>query len=209
MATVYSPPFRHLRGGLRDSIKPAPWLSPFRLPNSRRASEVRYAFTSKCTTTKAPKIRAVTLYVDASGTGIGMKLGKEGSTWQRWILNRTIESIPRSPATEKIDPNWVELLAVYTGLQTVVEGGVCGCRISLYSDNKGVVDTLRRFADTHPSLWGTVGKPPRLLVDLLKRIGEVCDKHGLEIEAQWLPTEKNPAVGQSVPRKKPGGERET
>lgn len=130
------------------------------------------------------------MYVDASRKGLGMVVGDK---WQRWTLNGASELIPKSPVTNEPNPNWLELLAVCTALQAVVEGGAHANRILLCSDNRTVVGLLTQVASVHPSLWGTVGNPPRLFVDLLKRSGEICEKHGLQIEAQWIPTRENPA----------------
>jgi ribonuclease HI len=131
----------------------------------------------------------VSMYVDASRKGLGMVIGEK---WQRWLLNDASQLIRRSPVTNEPDPNWLELLAVYTALQTAVEGGHAG-RILLCSDSMTVVTMLNQVSGVHPSLWGIARNPPRVFVDLLKRIGELCEKHGLMVETQWVPTKENPA----------------
>lgn len=132
-------------------------------------------------------------FTDASSKGIGIVVGNK---WQWWSFNQESDLLPRSSATNEIDPNWAELLAVYMFLITQARAGRQGCRITLRSDSAMVVGMFERHAATHPSLWGVPKKERERhrgerYRELLRRIGGLVAKHRLDVVIKWVPRSEN------------------
>lgn len=188
MATTYFPRLPH--PFLQCHPKQSPWLSPYRLPKARRANQTRYA----AGITAAWETQEIHAYADASKIGIGFS---HHDKWRRWIFNTASTQPPLPTLTNKIDCNWAELLAVYLALHTLVGLGHHASRVVLYSDSMAVVGMFERLACFHPCLWGILGKENALFLSLLRRIGELVERHGLKVKVRWVPTEENPADGPS------------
>jgi hypothetical protein len=83
--------------------------------------------------------------------------------------------------------SWAELIAVELGILTLLAGGYRDIQVLVKSDNRGVVNALKR------KTW----KPKYDLDIILARILQLCEEVPLELTAKWLWGKKNLADGPS------------
>jgi hypothetical protein len=119
------------------------------------------------------------LFVDASQFGIGLYLG---TRWLAWTFVHGHPAIEYGP-DGNIDASWAELIAVEIGIYVVLAEGYLDTPISIWSDNMGVVEALKRESWTmNHDLDG-----------ILNRILDLCDAGGLVESPKWIQSKMNPA----------------
>jgi len=119
------------------------------------------------------------LFVDASQFGIGLYLG---TRWLAWTFRHGHPEIEYG-SDGKIDASWAELIAVEIGIFVVLAEGYRCVPISIWSDNMGVVEALKR------GTWTA----NRGLDGISSRILNLCRAHGLSVSPKWIPSKMNPA----------------
>ncbi|KAJ3502155.1 hypothetical protein NLJ89_g9015 [Agrocybe chaxingu] len=123
------------------------------------------------------------IFVDASAYGVGLIFD---NFWLAWTFTPDHPLIPLGP-DDKIIMSWAELIAVELGVLTLLAAGHQNVKITLRSDNEGVVMALKKRAWT-----------PRFgLNDILQRVLRLCDEGEIDLRPLWIWTKKNPADGPS------------
>jgi hypothetical protein len=125
------------------------------------------------------KFTSPEIFVDASGFGIGFILNER---WLAWSFNPGHPGIPIGP-DNNIVMSWAELIAAEMGIVTLVTAGYHNTRITLRSDNDGVIAAFKK--KTWTKHFG--------LDKILERILKVCKDAGLLVTPRWIPTKLNPA----------------
>ncbi|CAA7261238.1 unnamed protein product [Cyclocybe aegerita] len=119
------------------------------------------------------------IFVDASAYGVGLIFD---NFWLAWTFTPDHPLIPLGP-DDKIIMSWAELIAVELGVLTLLAAGYQNVKITLRSDNEGVVMALKKRAWT-----------PRFgLNDILQRVLRLCDEGEIDLRPLWVWTKKNPA----------------
>ena len=114
-----------------------------------------------------------TVYVDASGVGIGFV---SGDIWQAWQWKKTWKWDGR-------DIQWAEAVAAEMGIRLMIASGYSGKKIILYSDNSQVVDAVsgeRSIGESHAT-------------EIVNKIDRLCQEYDIRLEIKWVPGEQNPA----------------
>jgi len=114
-----------------------------------------------------------TVYVDASGVGIGFV---SGGLWQAWQWKKTWKRDGR-------DIQWAEAVAAEMGVRLMIASGYSGRKIILYSDNSQVVDAVageRSIGESHAT-------------EIVNKIDCLRQKYNIRLEIKWVPGEQNPA----------------
>lgn len=114
-----------------------------------------------------------TVYVDASGIGIGFV---SGGRWQAWQWKKTWKQDGR-------DIQWAEAVAVEMGIRLMIASGHSGKKIILYSDNSQVVDAIsgeRSIGEFYAS-------------QIVNKIDHLCKEYDIQLKVLWVPGEQNPA----------------
>jgi len=114
-----------------------------------------------------------TVYVDASGVGIGFV---SGDLWQAWQWKKTWKRDGR-------DIQWAEAVAAEMGIRLMIASGYSGKKIILYSDNSQVVDAVsgeRSIGESHAT-------------QIVNKIDCLRQMYDIRLEIKWVPGEQNPA----------------
>ena len=119
------------------------------------------------------------LFVDASGSGIGLILNKR---WLAWTFTPNHPLIPLG-RNNSVVSSWSELIAVELGLLTLLAAGYRDTTIKLKSDNIGVVKAIkkRRWSPNHE------------LDIILQRVLSISEDNGLRLKVGWVLGVRNPA----------------
>ncbi|CAA7265032.1 unnamed protein product [Cyclocybe aegerita] len=119
------------------------------------------------------------VFVDASGSGIGIILNKR---WLAWTFTPNHPLIPLG-RNNSVVSSWSELIAVELGLLTILAAGYRDITIKLKSDNRGVIKAIAK------KRWS-----PRHELDvILQRILSLSEDNGLTLKVGWILGLRNPA----------------
>jgi len=135
------------------------------------------SFSSQPLLSQSPPLPSLqldeTIYVDASGVGIGFV---SGDLWQAWQWKKTWKQDGR-------DIQWAEAVAAEMGIRLMITSGYSGKKIILYSDNSQVVDAVsgeRSIGESYAT-------------QIVNEIDHLRQKYDLRLEIKWVPGEQNPA----------------
>jgi len=131
------------------------------------------------TPTHDPQFPSPEIFVDASRFGIGFILNE---SWLAWSFNQGHPDIPIGP-DDNIVMSWAELIAAEMGILTLVTAGYRNTKITLRSDNDGVIAAFTKR--TWTKNFG--------LDKILERVLKACKDAGLVVIPKWISTKVNPA----------------
>jgi hypothetical protein len=121
------------------------------------------------------------VYVDASGCGIGFVYANQ---WAAWKLKRGWQY--KGWVHRGIQ--WAEAVAVELGVRLMVEAGYAGKEIRLRSDNMQVVNA---FSLGHPNGSGIIAE------DIIQSTKRLCEELNIRLRVSWVRGAINPADGPS------------
>ncbi|KAJ3555895.1 hypothetical protein NP233_g12097 [Leucocoprinus birnbaumii] len=114
-----------------------------------------------------------TVYVDASGSGIGFTFNNQ---WQSWLLSKHWRQDGRNI-------QWAEAVAVELGIRLMIDSGLAATKIVLKSDNLNVVNAIK----------GKAVIREKNTKKIVNGIWELLNDYGMRLNINWVQGCLNPA----------------